>query len=976
HTTGHTIGTLRRDHGNLTRLLTSAAQAHTTGTTITWPTTENTTVATDLPTYPFQHESYWLHTPTTTDLTTTGLHPLDHPILTATTTLPDGTHLLTGTLTHSRHPWLTDHTVHDTTLLPGTAFIELALHAATLAGCEHLEDLILEAPITLAEDETAQLQVRVDAPDGDGRRAVTVHSRPAGLNTVDSWVRNAHGTLSTAASAATADAGAWPPAGAVPVDTGRLYQDLTAVGLTYGPVFQGLRTAWRHGDTVLAEVILPPEAVHDGFGVHPALLDAALHAIAFTAEGGAESAGIHLPFNWTGVSLHAADAQTLRVRITPVGSREVALRISDQNGRPVVTVDSLTLRPITPEQLAAVRTSRRDPLHRIEWTAPASPAAGAATEPWAVIGAADLVAALQEAGLDARSYGELATPDAAGTEPAARARAVTGQLLGLVQEFLADQELAEHRLLIATSGAVPGAGELHDLGAAALWGLVRSAQSENPGRLVLLDHDGRQESYRAVPTALAGDEPQLLVRDGAVSAPRVTRATMDRADAEQPAGAAPFGPEGTVLITGGTGTLAALTARHLISRYGVRRLLLLSRRGLAADGAADLAADLQRLGAEVTVAACDAADRAALAEVLATVPEEHPVTAVIHAAGVLDDGTLPSLTGERLDAVLRPKADAAWNLHKLTEHLDLTAFVLFSSLAGTLGNPGQAGYAAANVFLDALAEHRRAAGLPALSLAWGLWEEGSGLTGELVKADLARLAGRGLAAMPTEQALDFLDAALAAGRPTYITARLSLPVLRRQAAAGTLPAVLRGLVPVPSRAGESTAGLPERLAALAPEEQRGLILATVRGQIAAVLGHRGADAIDPDRRFQELGFDSLTAVEFRNRLAADAGLKLPATLVFDHPTAAALTEYLLGKLGGGTAEPAALAELARLEADLLGMAPDSSGRARIAVRLRTLLARLDEAAAPAGPAAEDRLRSATTDEVFDFIDRELGRALQ
>ncbi|MET8631058.1 SDR family NAD(P)-dependent oxidoreductase, partial [Kitasatospora sp. NPDC004669] len=950
----------------------------TTGTPITWPV-PTPSHPLDLPTYPFQHDSYWLRTTSATDLAGTGLQAVDHPVLSAATTLPDDTHLFTGTLSHARHPWLPDHAVLDTVLLPGTAFVELALHAGTAVGAGQLEDLTLEAPITVGEEETAHLLVRVEAADPAGRRAVTVHSRPTGATTSDSWVRHAHGTLAAEApETAGTDTAAWPPPAAEPVDVEGLYQDLTEAGLGYGPAFQGLRAAWRDGDTVFAEVALPSDAVQDGFGIHPALLDAALHAIAFTDRERTPEAGVHLPFNWTGVALHAPNARTVRVRITPAGPGEVALRLSDEDGRPVAAIDSLTLRPITPEQLAAVRTSRRDPLHHVEWTAAARPTGGPATGPWSVVGPAELVTALREAGVDAHPLGEYGEPFAAsaGTDLVARAHAAATELLGRVQEFLADEKAAEHRLLVATSGAVPGGGPV-DLGTAALWGLIRSAQSENPDRLVLADHDGRPESYRALASALAGEEPQLLVREGAVTVPRLTRSPA--APAGDGPATAPFGPNGTVLITGGTGTLAALTARHLVTRYGVRRLLLLSRRGPDAPGASELAAGLQELGAEVTLAAGDAADPVALAAVLASVPPDHPLSAVVHTAGVLDDGTLPGLTGERLAAVLRPKVDAAWHLHRATEHLDLTAFVLFSSLAGALGNPGQAAYAAANVFLDALAEHRRAAGLPGLSVAWGLWEQTSGLTDGLSRADLARLGRDGLAAMPTEQALDFLDAALAADLPTQVAARLSPPVLRRQAASGMLPAVLRGLAPAAGRRVEQGTRLAERLAAAAPEERHGIVLAAVRGQIAAVLGHRGEDAIDPSRRFQDLGFDSLTAVELRNRLAADAGLKLPATLVFDHPTAAALADYLLGRLGSGDREPAALADLTRLETDLLAMAPDSAGRARLTVRLRTLLARLDEAAAPAEPDTEDfeeRLRSATADEVLDFIDHELGRALQ
>ncbi|MET8631060.1 SDR family NAD(P)-dependent oxidoreductase, partial [Kitasatospora sp. NPDC004669] len=351
-------------------------------------------------------------------------------------------------------------------------------------------------------------------------------------------------------------------------------------------------------------------------------------------------------------------------------------------------------------------------------------------------------------------------------------------------------------------------------------------------------------------------------------------------------------PDGTVLITGGTGTLGGLLARHLVTRHGVRRLLLTSRRG--ADGAQELLSELTGLGAEVEVAAVDAADRRGLAELLAAVPADRPLTAVVHAAGVVDDAMVSALTPERLDAVMRPKAVGAWNLHELTRGTDLAAFVLFSSAAGVLGSPGQGNYAAANSYLDALAQYRRSQGLPAVSLAWGLWEERSAITGSLTDQDRARMRDSGVLPLATEQALGLLDRALSGEEAGVVPVALYLPALRARAATGAVPELLLGLVGTPARrvAGGSGAPLARQLAGLAEPEQLRLLLELIRGHIAAVLGHSGQEAIDPERPFQQLGFDSLTAVEFRNRLAASVGTRLPTTLVFDYPTPAAMAGHL------------------------------------------------------------------------------------
>ncbi|MEU3170369.1 SDR family NAD(P)-dependent oxidoreductase, partial [Streptosporangium sp. NPDC006930] len=358
-------------------------------------------------------------------------------------------------------------------------------------------------------------------------------------------------------------------------------------------------------------------------------------------------------------------------------------------------------------------------------------------------------------------------------------------------------------------------------------------------------------------------------------------------------------PQGTVLITGGTGGLGAEVARHLVAERGVRHLLLVSRRGLEAPGAVELQGELIAHGVEVTVAACDMADRDAVAALLAQVDADHPLTAVIHTAGVLDDGTITSLTPERLDAVLRPKVDAAWHLHELTQDLDLAEFVVFSSFAGVMGNAGQGNYAAANAWLDALMARRRAQELPGLSLAWGLWAQATGMTGAMSQADVQRITSAGLPLITTEQGMALLDAALGSDAPLVLPVLLNLPAMPAQ----LVPPLLRGLVrgtrrtAAVARAADEGA-LVRQLAGLTQTDRTRFMTDLVRSQAAAVLGHSDSTAVDVRREFRELGFDSLTAIELRNRLNVATGLRLPSTLVFDYPTPAVLGEHLLSEVLG------------------------------------------------------------------------------
>jgi polyketide synthase 12 len=1218
------VGTLRRNEGGMRRFMLSAAEAHVHGKSPNWVSMFDDAGAQciDLPTYAFQRKRYWMDAgPQSVDASSLGVAAAEHPLLGAVVAQADSDEIIfTGRLSLPSHPWLADHRVHDVVLMPGAAMVELALHAGDHAGCSQVDELVLQAPLIIAENNCVAVQVVVGAWRESGERPIRIYSRID--DGVDRrWTPHAVGVLSPVpAPTDTAQIESWPPADAEPVDASELYAKLAALGYEYGPAFRGLHSSWRRGSEVFVEAELPEQAKAEAsrFGLHPALLDAILHGI---AAGGilAESELTRLPFEWQGVSLDVIGATRVRARITLVDDDRVAITLMDSCGAFVGRIDSLALLGVPPNRLLA-NTDTDDALYGLDWVTLA-PSNSGASDP-IVDGVTGNITVLR-----------CPTTIVHGTAVPDGTRQTLANVLDRVQLWLSnDCNGDDARLLVLTRGAiaVDSSESVTDLAQAAVWGLLRSAQTENQGRILLADIDDWDSADVAVAEAASRDESQLALRGGVWFAPRLVRAerlkgaelvetgtwrlatlgegTLDsrnlalrpwpeserslrpgevrlalrnsgvnfrdvmialgdpadydvglegsgfvlevaddvlgfapgdrvmghfygagpvvvadhrkiarvpsgwsyaqaasipavfltvyyalahlahvsagerllvhagtggvgmaaaqlakhwgldvyvtaspgkwetlrsmgfdenhiansrtlefeqkfaaatdgkgmdvvldclkgefvdaslrllprggrfielgKADIRDPGEVAtrhpgvhyqafdllddvasemfsemlgelvklfeagelsplpvrswdirqasdayrflsrarhigklvltvpsPLNPEGTVLITGGTGVLGALLARHLVTRHGARNLLLISRKGRAAGSAGAIEAELTGLGASVQIASCDASDRDSLQELLAGIPIEHPLTAVIHAAGVLDDAVFAAQTPRHLDAVLRPKIDAAWNLHELTASADLSAFVLFSSAAGVLGSAGQANYAAANAFLDALAQHRRQQGLPGVSMAWGWWAQATGMTGHLDDRDRARMRRGGFIPMSSANGLALFDAALRQARSFVVPAQFDLAAIRSHSAVGGLPPIFRGLVHAARRtaqsvaAVESSSDLRRRLAAMSTSEQEHELLAVVRSNAAAVLGHDSADAVGTDQEFiKELGFDSLGAVELWNRLKSATGFKLPTTAVFDHPTPKALAQYLASALDTGGASTAA-----------------------------------------------------------------------
>ncbi|UJW29895.1 SDR family NAD(P)-dependent oxidoreductase [Saccharothrix sp. AJ9571] len=840
-------------------VLTALAELHVRGVEVDWAACFGGGRRVDLPTYAFQRERFWLDVPAATGQVLSG-----HPMLGATTRLAIGDGVLfTSQLSSRSHPWLADQAVSI------AAFVELAIRAGDEIGCPVIEELTVEAPLILPEQGAIQLQVMVSD------RAVSIHSGGEGA-----WTRHATGTLTTREI----DAGVDPAPG--------------------------------------DEVALPAEIDATGYGLHPALLDAALRTV--TSD---------MPTEWRGVTLHASGATSVRVQLTATGADSFTLHLADPAGAPVATVESLAVRPLKSATVT-------DSLYRVDWIP--CPATGSGrVELLAVVGPTPrLTASLTDAVVhpDLRSLAESVSagapvPDLVMVELDGDARAVAHQALELYQAWLTESSLASARLVVLTK----------DAGARAMG---RSVQWERPDRIVLVDLDDQESSLHALPAVLATGEPELAIRSGELLVPRLARAGAGGS-------ARPLDPDGTVLITGGTGAVGSAVARHLVAEHGVRHLVLAGRRGPTADSATGLAA----LDADVRIEACDVADRDATEKLLAGIPEAHPLSAVFHIAGVLDDCSIDELTPDRLDAVLRPKVDGALNLHELTRDLKPAAFVLFSAAAGIAGHPGQSAFAAANASLDALARQRRAQGLPSVSVAWSPWSPN----------------GNGARPMTASEGMRLLDVALGHDEPVLMAAKLDFAGLRAQAVSGSVPPLLRGLVRQGRRAAQAVAAsLVQRLGGLPAADQERELLNLVRAEASAVLGYAAGSVVPAERAFNEMGFDSLTAVQLRNRMTAATGVSLPATLIFDYPTSAALARLLRTELfasGGGST----LAELDKVAEHLTSIPPGSELENEVVVRLQAMLSRWKERSA-AGESTEvaDKLRSASTAALFEFIDNELG----
>ncbi|WP_433655215.1 type I polyketide synthase [Nocardia sp. CA-128927] len=916
------VAGLRRNHRADTTLVMAVARLHTLGVPADFSSLcgNRPDHLVELPTYPFESRRYWLESavePTGT-VEALGLRSADHGLLGAMVELADGSIVLTGQLSTTSQGWLTDHVVADRVVVPATVFIELAGHAAAqVPGCA-IDELVVTAPLVLPAGDPVRIQVTMHPASPTGDRSLSVHSRREHADA--QWIRHASGQLATAGSAPSVAPADWLPAGAQEMSVDDLYAALAAAGLRYGPSFRGVRRAWRHGAEVYTEVALPPELSGParGYAIHPALLDAALHGAGLagffaTAEGGS-SPRTRLPFSWSGIRLYTRGSSELRVRIVPTGRDSIALQLADLVGRPVAEIAELTVRPFTPP--SADRGFPHDSLLQLAWQ-PTPGNEKAAQHNWAVIGNDPLglagenrltafadLAATVASGRPAPEV-VFAVLTAAGGTPVGRAvRESVDRALTLLQSWLADDRFHSSRLVLVTNAAIATGAVLAgdpaqrdddvvDLAHASVWGLVRSAQREHPDRFVLIDVDDHDESLRAIPGAVRLAEPQLAIRTGTVYVPRLITS-------DQPAGAAatnPFGT-GTVLVTGATGALGRLMTRRLVTEHGVEDLLLVSRRGRGAPLADELHAELTALGARSTWAACDVADRESVETLLASIPATRPLTAILHTAGVLDDRVIGSLTPDRVDTVLRPKVDAAWHLHELTRALDLEAFVLCSSASGVFGAAGQANYAAANCFLDALAQHRRANGLAATSMAWAPWADG-GMAATLSSTDRARLAAIGMTALSTADGLALFDAALAPTAPPLVVP-LRLDTAALVGPPGELPPpllrnLLRDNVGVAEGASSETT-FQQVLANSPARDHKRMVLSLIRTEVAIVLAQDSADSFDAATGFREIGLDSLAALELRNRLNRATGLQLSPTVAFDYPSPAGLADHLQAAL--------------------------------------------------------------------------------
>jgi acyl transferase domain-containing protein/thioesterase domain-containing protein/acyl carrier protein len=909
------IPAMRSGRSETGELLSAAAQLFVHGATVDWHPLLAAEPARqlDLPTYPFQRRRYWLDPPErrTGDISTAGLDTGQHPLLGARLDLAaEGTTLFTGRWSVADQRWIDDHRVTERSVVPGTTFVEVALHVGRLTGYPTIHELIHHVPLVLEPDRPVTVRIELGPATPDGLRSVSVNAQPESAADRDAWVCHTSGTLSRAQAGHDPEKFAfakeqWPPRGARPLAHDGLYSDdARAAGFDYGPTFQGVDAVWHIGQDIYVEINRPDALSTAGYGLHPALLDATFHP-GLIASGPIAIREPLLPFVWSDVRLYRPAATSLRAHVAWRDSH-LTITVADGQGEPVISVNSIVPRPHDPGHAAKHGNGL---LLGLRWNAvrtePATAPAGwqsPANDPF------DLGSSLADAGVvcddpsPARNRHAPIQLACVGGSPGTNPYDCTSDALHSVQQWLADTGDPAARLLVVTKMAVAtGPDEaVGDLSAATARGLLRSAQTEHPGRIVLLDIDDGPGVGQALLFAAGTSEPEVALRAGRFLVPRLTT-TATRARTTSSADVARhIDPTGTVLITGGTGAVGGVLAKHLVTAHGVRSLLLASRRGVDSPGSERLCEEIRSLGAEVTVANCDTADPRALADLINSLPADKPLRGVFHLAGVTDDSTITAMSDEQVRRVLRPKIDGALNLHELTKDRDLSAFVLFSSASALIGGSGQGNYAAANAFMNALATQRRQLGLPALSVAWGLWAQHSEMTSKLSRTDLARIARSGIRPLRNDEGMALLDAAIASTDSVLAPMALDMAVLRESPAA-SVPSILSALAGTPRQASAAKPGTAEsselrRQATLSGEQREDALADSVRGLVAAVLGHTTATEIPDTTPFRELGFDSLASVDLRNQLGHLLGLKLPATVAFDYPSVQALSGYLAGRI--------------------------------------------------------------------------------
>jgi polyketide synthase 12 len=1020
-----TLWSLRRDGGDV-EFTRSLSKAFVHGAPVRWGTAFPAGGRIDLPTYAFQHRRLWVESAgaATASAADFGLTSTDHPLLGAAVEHADGDRVLfTGRWSLATQPWLADHVVLGTLLLPGAAFVELITHAGRHLDCARLEELAFQAPLVLSAKSGVAVQVAVGAADSTGRRSVTVHSRRTESGANSKWILHAEGTLAPVGTGpAPGNLTAWPPAGAQAVDVTDIYARLAERGYTYGPAFAGIRALWRDGEDMYGEVALPSivHAEAGRFGLHPALLDAAFQ-VPITGLIDSESEAL-MPFAWNGITVHTQGASSLRVAFRRKGPDSSTMLLTDDAGRPVASFDSIVARPVSREQLriavaSATDTNIDDEHYRIEWrtlpggtrtpiggtwlavVAEGQPADSWASDTvrrlsaqvstlvtWAVpcgnLDRAELAKRLRELAADGTAPVGVLSLLAENETPCEDSAALPQGLAGTVvlTQALLDAEF-DVPLWAVTRGAV-AAGPEDRIGSrtqALVWGFGRVAGLEHPrlwGGLIDLPETVDDHAIAELAGVLAGNgENEVAVRSETVLARRLVRASAPEQEPPK------WQPRGTVLVTGGTGGLGAEVARWLADR-GAEHLVLASRSGADAAGAQSLVEELAAKGVSVSVTACDVADRAAVIELLASVPAEHPLTAVVHAAASLDGGPIADMTPAEFGDILAAKVLGAAHLDELLDHDNIQTVLLFGSISATWGVGNQSAYSAANAYLDALARERHDRGGHTISVAWGPWEAGM-LTHDKEMADSLRRGG--LPLLPVDSGLATLDRIVVEDEPCPVVVRVEWPrfhsrftSLRPSPLLADLPDVRRlstAESPASAKRGEA---LIEKLTSLPEEDREPAVLDLVCAHVAAALGYDSPEQVDRKRAFKDVGFDSLIAVQLRDRLNAATGLRLPATLVFDYPNPTSLASFLRSEVATSVPSPtdAALAEFDRLEASLSAMSfEETEVRDVLVSRARGLLSRLSGTVQAASAEEGDvaTLTAASDDELFNFINTQLGR---